>query len=156
MLERYGAARIVVGHTPTGGVVWPRFDGRVVVNDPGISAYYGGKDAYLELTPAGAEAGYGDYKLGLPVASDDRVEYLRQVIGLDPDNAILQRRLARMLAPPQEPVPPAGATPLDEARPPGDAAAPAQPEAPAPLAEPITADTCRPVASGRGPDPRSN
>jgi len=40
ILDRYGARRIVIGHTPTGGVVWPRFDQRVVANDSGIATYY--------------------------------------------------------------------------------------------------------------------
>jgi len=36
ILNRYGAKRIVIGHTPTGGVVWPRFDQRVVANDTAL------------------------------------------------------------------------------------------------------------------------
>jgi hypothetical protein len=40
ILKRYDAKRIVIGHTPTGGVVWPRFDQRVVANDSGIAASY--------------------------------------------------------------------------------------------------------------------
>jgi hypothetical protein len=104
ILERYGAARIVVGHTPTGGVVWPRFNGRVVVNDTGIAAYYGSNDAYLELTGNTARAGYGEALLDLPSDSEGRIAYLRSVIGLRPDNDDLKQRLAEMLAPPPPPV----------------------------------------------------
>jgi hypothetical protein len=100
ILERYGASRIVVGHTPTGGVVWPRFDGRVVVNDTGIGAHYGSNDAYLELSENSAWAGYGDHKFVLPPDADGRVEYLREVIGIRPENTALQERLAIMLSPP--------------------------------------------------------
>ncbi len=103
ILERYGARRIVVGHTPTGGIVWPRFGGRVVVNDTGIAAYYGGHDAYLELNGAEAMAGYGERRLALPTSDADRIAYLQEVVGSKPDNRSLQARLASLLAPPPEP-----------------------------------------------------
>jgi hypothetical protein len=99
ILARYGASRVVVGHTPTGGVVWPRFDGRVVVNDTGIAAYYGGHGAYLELSGGTATAGYGEHRLALPETAEDRLDYLRQVIELNPDNQELRKRLAKLLAP---------------------------------------------------------
>ena len=103
ILEKYGATRIVVGHSPTGGVVWPRFDGRVVLNDTGIAAHYGSNDGYLELSDDSAWAGYGDRKLELPVADEDRIAYLREVAGFKPDNKALQNRLREMLAPAVEP-----------------------------------------------------
>ncbi|MEJ2535247.1 MAG: metallophosphoesterase [Gammaproteobacteria bacterium] len=98
VLERFEAQRMVVGHTPTQGVVWPRFDGRVILNDTGISAYYGGYDAFLEITPEGIFARYGEHSLPLPQDDDSRVAYLEQVIALDPANAHLQSRLQRMRA----------------------------------------------------------
>ena len=103
ILEKYGATRIVVGHSPTGGVVWPRFDGRVVLNDTGIAAHYGSNDGYLELSDDSAWAGYGDRKLQLPVADEDRIAYLREVAGFKPGNKALQDRLREMLAPVVEP-----------------------------------------------------
>lgn len=99
ILERYGAKRIVIGHTPTGGVVWPRFDQRVVVNDTGIAAYYGAHKGLLELTAVGATAIYGDQRIPLPSENTGRVDYLRAVIEADSNNAQLKERLARMLAP---------------------------------------------------------
>ncbi len=100
ILEKYGASRIVVGHTPTGGVVWPRFKGAVVVNDIGIAAYYGSNNGYLELSGDTASAGYGDRKLELPGSDEERIAYLKEVIGFNPDNSALQDRLREMLAPP--------------------------------------------------------
>jgi len=47
VLENFGADRIIVGHTPTGGVVKPRFGGRVVLIDVGIGNHYGGNRGYL-------------------------------------------------------------------------------------------------------------
>jgi len=102
ILDRYGARRIVIGHTPTGGVVWPRFDQRVVANDSGIATYYGAHKGLLELTPKGATAIYGDQRIPLPSLNSEREDYLRMVIEADSNNTQLKERLARMLAPPVE------------------------------------------------------
>jgi hypothetical protein len=110
ILERYGARRIVVGHTPTGGVVWPRFDGRVVANDTGIAAYYGSHDGFLELRGDQALAGYGDARLELPGDAAGREAYLRAVIELEPDNTLLQKRLEQLLSPWPEETEPTGET----------------------------------------------
>jgi hypothetical protein len=102
ILNRYGANRIVVGHTPTGGVVWPRFDQRVVVNDTGIASYYGSHKGVLELTAEGATSIYGNQRIALPLNNEGRIDYLRAVIEADSNNGQLKARLARMLAPPVE------------------------------------------------------
>jgi len=99
ILDRYGAKRIVVGHTPTGGVVWPRFDRRVIVNDTGLATYYGAHMGVLELTADGITAIYGDKRIPVPANNDGRVDYLRAVIEADPNNAQMKQRLARLLAP---------------------------------------------------------
>lgn len=100
ILNRYGARRIVVGHTPTGGVVWPRFDQRVVVNDTGIASYYGSHKGVLELTAKGETAIYADKRIPLPRSNEGRADYLRAVIQADANNNQLKARLAKMLAPP--------------------------------------------------------
>ena len=102
ILNRYAARRIVIGHTPTGGIVWPRFDQRVVANDTGIATHYGAHKGVLELTAKGATAIYGDQRIPLPTQNSGRVDYLRAVIEADSNNAKLKERLARMLAPPLE------------------------------------------------------
>jgi len=99
ILNKYGVKRIVVGHTPTGGVVWPRFDQRVVVNDTGIASYYGSHKGVLELTAQGAVAIYGDQRIPLPVKNAGREAYLQAVIEADSNNAQLKSRLARILRP---------------------------------------------------------
>ncbi len=102
ILKRYGAKRIVVGHTPTGGAVWPRFDRRVIVNDTGIAAYYGSHKGVLELTADGAVAIYGDQRIPLPADNEGREDYLRAVIDADANNGLLKNQLARLLSPPAE------------------------------------------------------
>ena len=111
ILNRYGAKRIVVGHSPTGGAVWPRFDQRVVVNDTGIASYYGSHKGVLELTAEGATTIYGDIRIPLPVNNEGRIDYLRSVIEADSNNGQLKARLARMLAPPVERPNPTEASP---------------------------------------------
>jgi hypothetical protein len=93
ILAQHGVSRIVVGHTPTNGVIWPRFDGKVVVIDTGIGAAYGGHLGYLEITADGLFAGYPGGKLPLPSGDDGAEAYLEQVIALNPGNRYLTQRL---------------------------------------------------------------
>ena len=99
ILEHQGVRHIVVGHTPTRGVIWPRYDAKVVMIDTGISQAYGGYLGYLEITPEGLFAGYQKGKLPLPSNDEGRASYLEKVIGKDPDNPYLQERLEILLHP---------------------------------------------------------
>lgn len=100
ILERHGARRIVVGHTPTFGVIWPNYAGRVVVVDAGISDYYGGNVAYLEITPEARAAGYLDGKLPLPEGDASLADYAEAVLAMSPENQRLAKRLDELLNPP--------------------------------------------------------
>jgi hypothetical protein len=100
ILERHGVSHIVVGHTPTSGVIWPQYDGKVVMIDTGIANAYGGHRGYLEVTADGLSGGYPKGKLPLPARDDERIGYLERVIALAPDNPYLQQRLERLLQPP--------------------------------------------------------
>lgn len=71
-LERLGALRIVVGHTPTSSRrVMTRHDGRVVLADTGMSAaHYNGTPAAVEIDADGLEVIYADLdNLREPVAA---------------------------------------------------------------------------------------
>lgn len=98
ILDRLSAERIIVGHTPTPGFVWPRYDGRVVQIDTGIAEHYGGYPAYLEITAEGLFAGYPGGKVSLPLEDDGREAYLDEVIALDPDRKALKLIKQRLLA----------------------------------------------------------
>jgi len=93
ILENHSAKHIVVGHTVTGGVIWPRYDGRVVQIDTGIAAAYGGNMGYLEITEEGLFGGYPEGKVKLPDDDEGRVAYLEQVMALYPNNARLIKLL---------------------------------------------------------------
>lgn len=100
ILSAHGARHIVVGHTPTGGAIWPRYDGRVVQIDVGMSAVYGGHVAYLEATHDGLFAGYRTGKVRLPQDDAGRVSYLEKVIALQGEDPALEERLAALKAAP--------------------------------------------------------
>lgn len=102
ILERHGVVRVVVGHTPTLGVIWPEFEGKSVIVDTGISEHYGGYPAWLEIGPEGAVAGYPGGRLPLPSDDAERIHYLEQVVEMDPENPHLKKRLERLLAPPAD------------------------------------------------------
>jgi hypothetical protein len=100
ILAQHDAKHIVVGHTPTMGVIWPRYDGRVIQADVGLGGYYGGHVGYLELTPDGLFGGYAWGKLKLPESDDGAVAYLQEVILHDPENPYLAKQLQELTAPP--------------------------------------------------------
>ncbi|MGH9657391.1 MAG: protein-tyrosine-phosphatase, partial [Bryobacteraceae bacterium] len=82
VLKSHGAARVVIGHTPTDGAVLPRFNGRVVMIDVGLSAHYGSRTACLVIEKDQWFALHRGKKLPLPGAGV--VEYLKQAAALDP------------------------------------------------------------------------
>lgn len=105
ILAHHDAQHIIVGHTPTSGVIWPRYDSKVFIIDTGISRAYGGHVSYLEITPEGYFAGYPLGKLELPGSDSGAIAYLEKVIALDPENPYLQERLEKLTHPVPAPVP---------------------------------------------------
>ncbi len=95
-LERNGARHLVIAHTPTHGAIWPRYSGKVIQVDTGMSAFYGGHLAWLEETKDGLYAGYVSGKIRLPADDEGRVDYLKQVVALQPGNAGLQAQLSNL------------------------------------------------------------
>ncbi len=98
ILEHHQARHIVVGHTPTGGAIFTRYDGAVVQIDTGLSQAYGAHPAYLEATADGLFAGYPVGKVTLPGKDSDRAEYLEQVIAFYPANGDLKILLEKVRA----------------------------------------------------------
>ena len=94
IVAQHGAHHIVIGHTPTHGAIWPRYSGQVIQVDTGMTAVYGGHVAWLEETKDGLYAGYPAGKVRLPFDDAGRVDYLKQVVALQPENAGLQKQLS--------------------------------------------------------------
>ncbi len=102
ILAQHGVKHIVVGHTPTFGVIWPRYDAKVVMADTGISSYYGGNIGYLEITSEGYFGGYPSGRLPIPLRDEEAIPYLESVIEMDPDNKRLLKRLEQLMQPAPE------------------------------------------------------
>jgi len=135
ILAQHGIRHIVLGHTPTSGVIWPRYDGKVLMIDTGISRAYGSHVGYLEITPEGLFAGYATGKLPLPSSDDGVIAYLEKVIAMDPENPYLRQRLELLQHPPvagdaQPAGPDAAGSEPDPAGEPQETAPPAAPVVP--------------------------
>lgn len=116
ILQQHGARHIVIGHTTTGGVIWPRLGGRVIMIDTGISGVYDGHIGWLEVSDAGLIAGYPGGRLPLPVEDELRLDYLEAVIALEPDNESLRQRRDALQAGTDDAAPGAAAADCDLAR----------------------------------------
>jgi hypothetical protein len=85
LLKMHGARRIVVGHTPTDGAVIPRFGGKVLLIDVGLSAYYGARLACLLIEGDNAYAIHRGKRLPIPSDSGlQLLQYLKHAAALDP------------------------------------------------------------------------
>ena len=92
LLEKLGAKRIVIGHTPTIGTVFPRFGGKVLLIDVGLSQYYGGRRACLVIENGVAATIHRGKRLALPEDGSAAAlhRYLSEAAALDPAPSPLQ------------------------------------------------------------------
>jgi hypothetical protein len=102
VLARHGCRRMVIGHTVTEGqLVFPRYGGRVVMIDVGLSKVYGGPPAALVLEGGQAFALHRGKRLALPDAEGEPLlRYVREVAALEPDPSRLKPLLTRLEAVP--------------------------------------------------------
>ncbi len=96
ILAQHGARHIVIGHSVSAGVIWPRLDARVIQIDTGMSRVYGGHVGWLEIADGQLTAGYRGGRVPLPADDAGRLAYLDAVIALQPDNAALTERRAAL------------------------------------------------------------
>jgi hypothetical protein len=99
VLAAYGVNRIVVAHTPTPGAILPRYGGRVVVIDVGLSAYYGGHPVCLVQEGKTTYAVHRGTKIPFPGdAAGDLARYLEKTVALEPMGSALAIHLAEVEA----------------------------------------------------------
>ncbi|MFB3902178.1 MAG: metallophosphoesterase [Acidobacteriota bacterium] len=89
LLDRYRVSHIVIGHTPTTGAVLPRFGGKVILIDVGLSQFYGGPKACLIVEKDRFQALHRGTRLDLPLGMDWS-SYLRAAAQLDPQPSPLE------------------------------------------------------------------
>jgi len=99
VLANYGVKRIVIGHTPTAGTVMPRFGGKVLLIDVGLSKYYGRRRACLVIEGGKPYTLHRGKRLELPGPSRAAlVEYLSAAAALDPPPSPLEPLIRRLRA----------------------------------------------------------
>lgn len=85
VLAKHGVQRIVIGHTPTAGAVIPRFGGKVIVADVGLSKAYGGRMACVLIEGGKVSAIHRGKTLPLPAGDPAALlEYLKAAAALEP------------------------------------------------------------------------
>jgi hypothetical protein len=96
VLRRHGCRRMVVGHTVTeGGLVMPRYAGRLIQIDVGMTKVFGGPPAALVIEGDRAFALHRGRRLALPEGDGEPLlRYVRAVAALEPDPS----RLAKLIA----------------------------------------------------------
>ena len=94
-LDLHGARRIVIGHTPTAGAIMPRFGGKVLLIDVGLSASYGSRLACLAIEGDKAFAIHRGERLTIPSDTGlPLLEYLKRAAALDPAPSPLQKAIS--------------------------------------------------------------
>ena len=113
VLAAYGVKRMVVAHTPLLPIVLPRFSGKLLMVDVGLSKHYGGGMAALEIESTVATAIIQGERLALPTNQAGINKYLdaAQLLIIDDGRidkyqaAVEKARQAALLAPNADAVP---------------------------------------------------
>jgi hypothetical protein len=99
VLKRHGCRRMVIAHTVTDGLVMPRYGGRLVMIDVGMSRFFGGPPAALVLEGGKPFAVHRGRKLAVPEAEGEPLlRYVKEVMALEPDPSRLKALLDRLQA----------------------------------------------------------
>jgi len=100
VLATYDVDRVVIGHTPGLGTIVPRFEGRVLVIDTGLSSYYGGFRASLLLQNNEATTLQREQKILIPDTNAGVLSYFQRIAELEPEAKALQVRIRNLASPP--------------------------------------------------------
>jgi hypothetical protein len=100
VLARHGVKHIVVGHTTTFAAVLPRFQGKVVLIDVGLSKDYGGPLACLLVEGSKLEVLHGGRVLAFPDGEREFEAYLEAVAAMGPEPSRIREMITRFLAVP--------------------------------------------------------
>ncbi|MBE0658783.1 MAG: metallophosphoesterase [Bryobacteraceae bacterium] len=99
VLARHGVRRIVIGHTPMPGAVIPRFGGKVIAADVGLSKAYGGAMACVLIEKDSLSAIHRGKRLPLPQGGTaELLAYLKEAAALDPAPSPLTEMISKIEA----------------------------------------------------------
>lgn len=93
VLAAYDVDRVVIGHTPGLGTIVPRFEGRVLIIDTGLSSYYGGFLASLLLENGKATTLQREQRTPLPDSEAGLLPYFERIAELEPNAKALRARI---------------------------------------------------------------
>lgn len=96
VLASFHVEHVVIAHTPTPGIVMPRFGGKVILIDVGLSEVFGSGQACLELEGGKLLSIHRGKVLEIPT-STDLAAYLRAAEDLEPANSLLRRYMDRLM-----------------------------------------------------------
>jgi len=94
VLATHQARHIVIGHTPQLAVM-PRFGGKVIAIDVGLSKPFDGPPAFLLIEDGKYFAVHRTRRLELPLDGGNVPQYLRSAAALEPDNSRLRRSVQK-------------------------------------------------------------
>lgn len=105
VLNQFGANHMIVGHTVTSGVILPRFGGKVILADVGMSSYYGSNRACLVIEGGKLHALHKGGRVEIPVNGDSSglLEYLKKVSEMEPGNIHIRNRIRELEFPEPDP-----------------------------------------------------
>jgi hypothetical protein len=98
VLSFHDVKRIVIGHTRTTGAIMPRFSGRVILADVGLSAFYGSRLACLTIEGEKLTAIHQGSAIPLPTSSSAILGYLEEAAAHDPAPSPLLAAIEEMKA----------------------------------------------------------
>jgi hypothetical protein len=97
VLAKHGVKRIVIGHTPTAGAVLPRFGGKVIAADVGLSKAYGARLACVLIENGKVSAIHRGKTIPLPEPGlGPLIQYLETAAALDPAPSPLAALITRL------------------------------------------------------------
>jgi len=96
LLEAYRVDHVVVGHTPCCDTIMPRYDGKVLVIDSGISAFYGGPVTVLLAEGGTLYNLQRGERIALPHSHQQLLEYYRVIARLEPDSVTVRALLSQL------------------------------------------------------------
>ena len=91
VLAAFDVDKIVLGHTPGLGTIVPRFGGKVLIIDTGISKYYGSHLASLRIEEGNYFTIQNGEKILLPNTDSAMLSYFKHMAEVKPTQALLNR-----------------------------------------------------------------
>tara|TARA_B100000579_G_scaffold404836_1_gene389988 strand:+ start:949 stop:2130 length:1182 start_codon:yes stop_codon:yes gene_type:complete len=98
LLKKHAVKKIIIGHTPSLGVITPRFGSKVLIIDTGISEHYGGHRSSLIIENNLSFASYDGRNFNLPTEEQDMAGYFQEMVNLKPDSKPLKSYLRNLLS----------------------------------------------------------